>query len=408
MTDAIVVIGGGQAAFSFAEQIRRKDAESTLTVLCDEHELPYNRPPLSKQYVKAEIKKDKLLFRDRSWYERKNIDVRVSTPVAAVDISAQSIVLDSGDTLPYTKALMATGSVPKRLPASIGGELGNVLTLRNVIDADAFAKELSFGKRVLIIGGGYIGLEAAAVARHFDAQVCVLEMSERILQRVACRETSDFFRKLHTDNGVEIKEKLSLDRLEGRSRVQKAYFSDGSEMDVDLVLVGIGVEPNTQLAQKAGLAIDNGIVVNEHAQTSEPTIYAAGDCACFPWRGTRVRLESVQNAVDQAKVAALHASGTVVAYNPTPWFWSDQFDVTLQIAGLNTGYNAVVRRKGSREGGESFWYFKDDQLLALDAVNDPKTYVLGRKALERDIPLTQQHVADDSLDLKTLINEERN
>lgn len=398
-----LIVGGGQAGFSFAEQIRRKDTESNVLMLCAEPELPYQRPPLSKQYVKGEIPKSKLYFRDADWFERKDIRVKTSQTVLAIDTDQQHVTLADRTTEPYDKLMLSTGSTARELPASIGGDLDNVFTIRDINDADKFQSLLATGKRVLIVGGGYIGLEAAAVAAGFNCTVRVLEMSERILQRVACPDTSDFFRQLHKQHGVEISEQLALDRLDGVDGVvSKAFFKDGSSMDVDIVVVGIGIFPNTDLASAAGLSVDNGIVVNEFAQSSNPNIYAAGDCAGFEWRGNNIRLESVQNAVDQAKAAAKHACGEAEAYNPMPWFWSDQYDVTLQIAGLNTGYDVVIRRAGSREGGVSFWYFKGDSLLAIDAMNDPKTYVMGRKILELGKPISQQQAADSSVDLKAI------
>jgi len=403
MSKRFVIVGGGQAGFAFADELRRKDKDSAITLLCAEAELPYQRPPLSKQYVKGDTSLERLFFRNAEWFDKKGITVRTSASVSHIDRDQQQVVLSDDESIPYDALMLATGSTPRRLPAKIGGDLSGVLTVRDINDANQLRKLLTPGKRVLVVGGGYIGLEAAAVARHFDCEVRVLEMAERILQRVACVQTSDFFRALHQSHGVTIDESLGLDHLEGNNgAVSKAHFTDGSNMDVDAVIVGIGIEPNAQLAADASLAIENGVLVNEFAQTSDPVIYSAGDCASFDWRGSRIRLESVQNAVDQAKAAAQHALGVAKPYDPTPWFWSDQYDVTLQIVGLNTGYDKVVKREGAREGGQSYWYFKGDQLLAVDAMNDAKTYVMARKILELGKPISAEDAADISVDLKAI------
>ncbi|MEE9332916.1 MAG: FAD-dependent oxidoreductase [Granulosicoccaceae bacterium] len=403
MSKRFVIVGGGQAGFAFADELRRKDKESAITLLCEEAELPYQRPPLSKQYVKDDASRDRLFFRDTDWFDRKDIEVRTSAGVAGIDRQSKQVALAGGESCAYDMLMLATGSTPRQLPVKIGGGLSGVLTVRNISDADQLRDTLAPGKRILVVGGGYIGLEAAAVARSFDCEVRVVEMAERILRRVACTETSNYFRTLHQSNGVVVNESLGLDHLEGDAgNVAKAFFTNGESMHVDAVVVGIGIEPNVQLAVDAGLVIDNGIAVNQFAQTSDELIYSAGDCASFDWRGSRIRLESVQNAVDQAKAAAQHACGVGKPYDPTPWFWSDQYDVKLQIAGLNTGFDKIVRRTGSRKEGESFWYFKGDQLLALDAMNDAKTYVMGRKVLELGKPISPKQVADASVDLKLI------
>lgn len=403
MSKRYVIIGGGQAGFAFADELRRKDTESSITLFCSEVELPYQRPPLSKQFVKGDISRDRLFFRNNDWYSRKNIDVRTAVTVTSIDRKNKSLGLDDGSSAAYDALLISTGSTPRELPSAIGGDLEGVLTIRDINDADELRDLLAPGKCVLVVGGGYIGLEAAAVARSFDCHVHVLEMAERILQRVACQETSQFFRKLHVANGVEVSEGVGLELLIGdKGVVTQAILSNGEQIDVDAVIVGIGIEPNIVLAQEAGLTIDNGIAVNQFAQTSDEAIYSAGDCASFDWRGSRIRLESVQNAVDQAKAAAHHALGMSKPYDPTPWFWSDQYDVTLQIVGLNTGYDQVVRRAGAREGGESFWYFKGDTLLAVDAMNDAKTYVMARKILELGKSVSIEEAADPSTDLKAI------
>ncbi len=405
MSKRYVIVGGGQAGFAFADELRRKDTDSSITLLCSEAELPYQRPPLSKQYIKGDTVRDRLFFRNSDWYSRKNIEVLTSTTAQRLNRDEKTVELADGSSISYDALLISTGSSPRELPSEIGGDLNGVLTIRDIKDADKLRDMLAQSKRVLVIGGGYIGLEAAAVARSFDCQVRVLEMAERILQRVACQETSRFFQQLHKAKGVAISEGLGLERLAGdKGSVSHAYLSNGEKIDVDAVIVGIGIRPNISLAEEAGLEINNGIAVNQYAQTSDDAIYSAGDCASFDWRGSRIRLESVQNAVDQAKAAAHHALGLAKPYDPTPWFWSDQYDITLQIVGLNTGYDTVIRREGAREGGESYWYFKGETLLAVDAMNDAKTYVMARKILELGKSISTLQAADASVDLKEIAN----
>ena len=258
-------------------------------------------------------------------------------------------------------------------------------------------------KRVLIVGGGYIGLEAAAICAKRGLDVTLVEMADRILQRVAAPETSDYFRALHAGHGVKILEATGLDRLNGADgKVTAATLSDGSELAVDFVVVGVGIAPATDLAEMAGLELENGIKVDAQGRTSDPSIWAAGDCASFPYQGRRIRLESVPNAIDQAEVVAQNMLGAGKAYTAQPWFWSDQYDVKLQIAGLNLGFDTVVTRAG--EGAtQSFWYYAGDQLLAVDAMNDPRAYMVAKRLIDGGKTADKSVVADASADLKPLL-----
>jgi 3-phenylpropionate/trans-cinnamate dioxygenase ferredoxin reductase subunit len=266
-------------------------------------------------------------------------------------------------------------------------------------------EEMKPGRRLLVIGGGYIGLEAAAVARQLGLDVTLIEMADRILQRVAAKETADIMRGIHQANGVAIREKTGLVRLVGMDgRVAAAELSDGSTLDVDFVIVGIGVTPNDRLARESGLDVGNGILVDEYTRSSDKDIHAVGDCALLPWRGQHVRIESVQNAVDQAEAAAHVLAGTEIAYDARPWFWSDQYEVKLQIAGFNLGYDETVLRPGAREGSWSVWYFRDGRFVAVDAVNDAKAYVSGKKLLDTGAEPDRTILADPSADLKLLLS----
>jgi 3-phenylpropionate/trans-cinnamate dioxygenase ferredoxin reductase subunit len=313
------------------------------------------------------------------------------------------VLTAAGEAIAYDKLLLCTGSSARRLPAAIGGDLDAVFTLRSIADIDHLAPEFQAGRRLLIVGGGYIGLEAAAVARQLGLEVTLLEMADRILQRVAATETSDYFRDLHRRQGVDLRESARLVRLLGEDgSVCGAELESGEVIAADLVLVGIGGIPNMELAQAAGLDCDNGIRVNDICQTSDPQIYAAGDCAGFVRNDLPIRLESVQNAADQGDLVARHIAGQDVHYTTVPWFWSDQYDCKLQIVGLNHGYNQTVVRPGTSESSCSIWYYRDNQLLAIDAINEPKSYAFGRKIIEAGKNPLQQVVADPATDLKAL------
>lgn len=401
MTEPIVIVGGGQAAASLAAKLRSLGCDNALVMIADEPTLPYQRPPLSKKYVAGELSVDRLLIRPPAWYGEQNIDVRLGTTATDIDPRDRTVTLSSGSALRYSKLVLATGARPRRLPAERGGDLAGVLTIRNLADADALAPSLVAGRKLLVIGGGYIGLEAAAVAAKKGLQVTVIEIADRILQRVAAPPTSDYFRTLHGSHGVSVRESAGLESLIGdNGRLTGARLGDGSAVEADIAIVGIGVLPNDDLAQRAGLAIDNGIVVDGQCRSSAPDIFAAGDCANFPWRGQRTRLESVQNAIDQGEHAAAAMLGAEKHYDPTPWFWSDQFDVTLQIAGLNRGYTETVLRPGKRAGGQSIWYYRGDELLAVDAMNDALAYAFGRRALEARRSIPREIAADPAADLK--------
>ncbi len=404
MTDRLVIIGAGQAGFEMAAKLRALKDTRPITILGAEDVLPYQRPPLTKKYLLGEMSFDRLLFRPEQWFIDNDVEIRLSTWVEQIKRDKKQVLLQDGSTIDYGTLALTTGSTPRGLPAAIGGDLEGVYVARDKRDADLLAAEMRPGRRVLIIGGGYIGLEAAAVARHLGLEVTVIEMADRILQRVAAKETADIMRVIHEEHDVQIREKTGLKHLIGRDgKLVGAELSDGSIIDIDFAIVGIGVTPNDQLAKESGLEVANGIVVDEFARTSDPSIFAAGDCAALPWQGGRIRLESVQNAVDQADAAAAIIAGGSAPYEPKPWFWSDQYDVKLQIAGFNLGYDETLLRPGAREGAHSIWYFKSGKFIAVDAINDAKAYVSGKKMLELGINPDKSILADGSSDLKQLL-----
>ncbi|RDC74040.1 pyridine nucleotide-disulfide oxidoreductase [Rhodovulum sp. 12E13] len=393
----IVVVGAGQAGASLVARLRASGEKRPITLIGEEHAPPYQRPPLSKAYLKGEMALERLFLRPEAWYRENGIELRLDTRVDAIDLADRTVIA-GGHALAYDELVLTTGAVPRRLPPGIGGDLGGVHVVRGLRDIDRMAPEMATGRRAVVIGGGYIGLEAAAVASALGLDVTVVEAAPRILQRVAAPETSDFIRKVHEDKGVTIREGVGLARLTGEGRVTGAVLDDGTELPADLVIVGIGITPCTALAEAAGIALENGIRVDARGRTSAPHVWAAGDCASLPYRGARIRLESVQNAIDQAETVADNIAGAERDYDPKPWFWSDQYDLKLQIAGLNTGYDRVVVRPGT-----SHWYYAGDRLLAVDALGDPRAYMVGKRLIEAGRSPDPAAVADPETDLKALL-----
>jgi 3-phenylpropionate/trans-cinnamate dioxygenase ferredoxin reductase subunit len=405
MTNGIVVIGAGQAGASLVAKLRELEFDGPITLIGEESVPPYQRPPLSKKFLLGQMDEHRLYLRRAEFYSEHGIDLRLGTTVDSIDRDHRTVVLASGERLKYDKIALTTGASAKRLPASVGGNLDGVYTLRSIADVNVIRPEFRLGRRVLVIGGGFIGLEAAAVAAKSGLRVTVLEQADRILQRLVAPPTSDFFRDLHTANGVTIHEGTSLVRLIGEEgRVTGAELSDGQKLSTDFVLVGIGIQPNTQLAADAGLAAANGVEVDAQGRSvTDPDIFAAGDCAVFPFRGQPTRLESVQNAVEQAEAVAATMLGHDTLYNPVPWFWSDQYGCKLQIAGLGRGYARTVVRPGAKPNAQSVWYFAGSgRIKAVDAINDPRAYTAAKRWLETRQSPTADQIADTNIDLLKL------
>ena len=397
----VVVVGAGQAGAAVVAKLRALGFDGALTLVGEEPQPPYQRPPLSKAYLLGEMEEERLWLRSTEYYAEQKITLRLGTRVSAIDPAARTVTVGD-DVLTYTDLVLTTGSSPRTLPAAVGGDLDGVYTVRTLADVDAMRAEFVAGRRLVIVGGGYIGLEAAAVACKMGLDVTVLEMAPRILQRVAAPETSSYFRALHGDRGVQILEETGLDRLLGDGRVTGVRLKDGRELPADFVIAGVGIVPGTALAEAAGLDIDNGIKTDAQGRTSDPHIWSAGDCASFPHRGGRMRLESVGNAIDQAEVVAENILGAGTEYTAKPWFWSDQYDCKLQIAGLNTGYDNIVTR-GPEGEAVSYWYFKGDTLLAVDAMNDPRGYMVGKRLIENGKSPSKAALADPATVLKDLL-----
>lgn len=397
-----VVIGAGQAGQVLAGRLRALDAEARITLIGDEDAPPYQRPPLSKKYLLGQMALPQLHLRPAAWYTDQRIDLRLGTPATAIVPAAQTVQVGA-EVLPYDALALTTGSIPRRLPEGMGGALAGVYTVRSLADADRMAPEFVAGRRLLVVGGGYVGLEAAAVAARLGLTVTLVEAAPRILQRVASAQTADHIRALHQSEGVTVIEGVGLARLTGDAgRVTGAELADGRVIACDFAIVGIGIEPDVRLARAAGLAIDNGIAVDATCRTSDPAIWAAGDCASFPTPAGPARLESVGNAIDMAECAADGMAGQPRAYVPKPWFWSDQYDLKLQIAGLSAGHDRIVARPGAG-GAMSLWYFAGDRLVAVDAMNDARAYMVAKRLIDAGRSADPDRVADPETDLKSLL-----
>lgn len=399
----VVIVGAGQAGAALAAKLRSLGHQGGIVMLGDEPSPPYQRPPLSKGYLMGDMAADRLWLRAPEFWAENRIELRLGQPVTAIDPAARTVTA-GGAVIRYDALALTTGSTPRHLPAAIRGELAGVHTVRTLADVDAMRDQFQPGRRVVIVGGGYIGLEAAAVAAKLGLEVTVLEMAPRILQRVAAVETADHIRALHQSHGVTVLEATGLDRLEGDARVTEAVLQDGRRLPADFVIVGVGITPNTALAAAAGLTLDNGIATDAMGQTSQAGIWAAGDCASFPHGEGRLRLESVGNAIDMAEAVAANILGAAQPYHAKPWFWSDQYDLKLQIAGLNSGFDHVVTRpgQGGADGATSVWYYRGDTLLAVDAMNDPRAYMVGKRLIEAGKSPSPQAVRE-APDLKSLL-----
>ena len=388
MAGTTVIIGAGQAGVSLAFKLREYGYIGKIILVGEEGRLPYQRPPLSKKFLSSEVEEERLyIVKSKEVFEKKSIETILDKKVISVDRIRKKAILSDGAELYYDTLAFTTGAEPLRLPPSLGGKLSNVFTFRTIFDAKKMRNEFRSGRKLLVVGGGYIGLETAAVAKNMGMNVSLIEKGSSILQRVASKETACYFRELHRTHGVQIFENEGLDQVkEKNSRAVRVKLTSGKELSVDVIVSGIGIIPETSLAESSGLTVNNGIVVDEIGRTSDHFVFAAGDCTSFPYFGNMIRLESVQNAIEQAEAVALSILGKGKKYCPVPWFWSDQYGTKLQIAGLNRGYTNTVCRRGAR-GGLSIWYFYGRQFIAVDAINDPRAFMMGKKWLkERKTP----------------------
>lgn len=405
----IVIIGAGQAGVQTAEALRSSGYEGSITLLGDEAEGPYHRPPLSKAWLAGDMEAAQLVMRAPEMLARKHIELRTGVTVTGIDRAAQRVLLADGTSLAYSGLLLATGSTPRRLPLP-GGDAAGVLALRSKADANAMAERMALciekNLPVVVIGGGFIGLEVAATARKKGLAVTVLEAAPRLLGRVLAPKLSDWYAELHRSNGVNLvfDARIAALNVGADGAVTGVQMADGTVHPAGLVVVGIGVNANDQLAQAAGLECDRGIVVDGCGRTSDPAIVAAGDCTArrLP-DGSLLRLESVQNATEQGKSAAAALLGQDRPFTATPWFWSDQYDKKLQMAGLSTGADQWAVRGDMAANSFSVYHFKGEQLLAVDSVNAAKEHLQARKLLDAGVSPTLAQAADTGFDLGSLL-----
>jgi len=416
MFTPILIVGAGQAAAQAAETLRKRGHAGPLTVVGDENLLPYQRPPLSKKYLAGQMESDRLLFRHAAHYQEHHVDLHLGFAAVSLDTHAQRVDLANGAHFEYQRLLLATGSQPRLLPVP-GAELAGVYYLRTISDVDRLRGELRAGQRAVIVGGGYIGLEVAATCRELGLEVTVVEATNRVMNRVVSPVVSQFYESEHARHGVQILCSARVQELvangsssdrdpphgsPGNERVAAVRLADGRELPADFVLIAVGVVPTDGLARDAGLVCDNGIVVDEYCRSSDPHIWAAGDCAQHPsiHFGMRVRLESVDNAFEQGTSAALSMLGLATVHDKVPWFWSDQFDLKMVIVGLGAGFDQLVVRGDPASRAFSVCYLRDGELIAVETVNHVKDQMAARKLIAARARPDAAKLANDAIALK--------
>jgi 3-phenylpropionate/trans-cinnamate dioxygenase ferredoxin reductase component len=403
----IVIVGAGQAAAQAIDTLRKKGHAGSITVVGDEPLPPYQRPPLSKKFLAGTFERDRLIIRHDAFYDEHNIDTRWGRKAVELDAVRRQVLLDDGIALTYDALLLATGSTPRKL-ALPGADLAGVHYLRNIADVDAIRSDAHESKQAVIVGGGYIGLEVAATLREMGLSVVVLEAADRVMNRVVCEPVSRFYETQHRSHGVEIELGARIESLvgtEANNRVTGVRLQGGRIVPAQIVVVGIGVAPVDELARQADLRCENGIVVDQYCRTSDPRIYAAGDCARGPNKhyGVDIRLESVDNAFEQGTTAALNMLGIATEHDKVPWFWSDQFDLKMVIVGLAQGHDEVIVRGDPATKAFSACYLKAGELIAIDTINHTKDQMAARKLIAARARPDRAKLRDDALALKDCV-----
>ena len=400
--EKILIIGGGQAGFSCAAKLRASGFEGAISIACEEKFFPYQRPPLSKKYLTGQYELKRLLLRSEEYYKKNNIEVLLSAKVSEIKKEKKEVFFHFGEARSYTKLVLSTGSSAAKIFPKESNNCKNIYYLRNLKDADKLKGCLEPGKKIIVIGGGYLGLEIGSIASIRGMNVTIVESSERILKRVAGPQTADFLRSIFKKNGVEIIENDVVESLDVKGNIiSNIILASGGKLQTDVVVVAVGGKPVIDLAERSGLDIDLGIKVNKKLQTSDVSIYAAGDCASFDFNGKRVRFESVGNAIDQGETVALNLMGKNVEYNIRPWFWSDQFDIKLQIAGFSEGSDEIIKR--SYKNSISFWYYTNNKLTAVDAFNDPTSYFIGKRLIDEGKSISKEVIRNINVNLKDFL-----
>lgn len=404
MSERVVIAGAGHAAGQVVASLRQHKFDGQIVLVGDEPYLPYQRPPLSKKFLAGEMPAERLYIKPASFYDDIGVELHLNSTITAIDRETKRLRLAGDDEIAYDKLVLALGSRVRQLPVE-GTEMKGVHYLRSIADVEDIRSEMQPGRRLVIIGAGYIGLEVAAVAQQAGLDVTVIEMADRVMSRVVSPEISDFYQIEHTNQGVRLRLSTGVTALNGKKRVKSVTTSEGEELRAELVVVGVGILPNTELATDAQLTVDNGIVVDDHCLTSDPDIFAIGDCSSHPNAiyGRQLRLESVHNALEQAKTAAANICGGDAAYSQVPWFWSDQYDLKLQIAGLSEDHDDVIIRGNPAERSFSCLYLSKGRLIAVDAINAPRDFVQSKQLIADRVEIDVKTLADPEIALKDMV-----
>lgn len=400
----LVIIGAGQSAIQCINSLKKEGYAGSITMIGEEEHLPYQRPPLSKGFLEDSVNKERLYFKKLDFFTENKIQLKLGTSANKVDLENKLVFLSDDTHLSFDKLVFATGSRVRKLDFP-GSNLSSIHYLRGLDDAESIKNDLEKSKEVVVIGAGYIGLEVAAIAAKKNVTVSVIEMADRVMNRTVDPQISDYYLKLHQNNGVKFIFNNSLEEIKGSKKVESVLCSDGSEIKADMVIIGAGIIPNVELADQAGVFCDNGILVDEFGQTNYKNVYACGDCTSHPNKllNKQLRLESVHNAMEQSKTVAFSALAKPLEYNQVPWFWSDQYDHKLQIVGLSGEHDNVVMRGNTKDQKFMLFYTKDNQLIAVNAVNNPKEFLICRKLVANKVKIKSEMISDINTNLNDLI-----
>jgi len=400
----LVIVGAGQSAIQCITSLRKEDYPGLITLVGEEEHLPYQRPPLSKGFLEDTVSNERLYFKKLEFFIENKVQLKLGTKAEEIDIENNNIHLSDNTKLSFDKLVFATGSSVRKLDFP-GKDLNSIHYLRGLDDALSIKKDLQTSQNIVVVGAGYIGLEVAAIAAKQNKSVTVIEMADRVMNRTVDPQISDYYLNLHQKNGVTFKFNTSLQEIIGTNNPEKVVCSDGSEVAADMVVIGAGIMPNVELAENAGLSCDNGIVVNEFGKTDHADIYACGDCTNHPNKllNKKIRLESVHNAMEQSKTVASSIINQSIAYNQIPWFWSDQYDHKLQIVGLSGDHDKVIMRGDMSEAKFMLFYTKDDKLIAVDAVNNSKEFLICKKLVANKVTIKPDEISNPATNLNDLI-----
>ena len=400
----LVVIGAGQSAIQCITSLKKEGYEGSITLVGEEEHLPYQRPPLSKGFLDDSINKERLYFKKLDFFTENKIQLKLGISATSVDIENNLVNLSDEDKLHFDKLVFATGSRVRLLDFP-GNDLDNIHYLRGLDDAENIKKGLEKSKHIVVIGAGYIGLEVAAIASEKGVKVSIVEMADRVMSRTVDPQISDYYLNLHQNNGVKFKFNTSLEEIKGQGQVESVVCSDGTSINTDMVIIGAGVIPNTEIAQNSGVSCENGILVDEFGRTNFKNVFACGDCTSHPNKllNMQLRLESVHNAMEQSKAVAMSVLDKPAEYSQIPWFWSDQYDHKLQIVGISGSHDTVTMRGSADASKFMLFYTRGEELVAVDAVNNPKDFLICRKLVANKVKIKTDMISDLNLNLNDLI-----